>query len=105
VFFEENVPRPIIRKITDETQSLSSISREGWEGIQNGELIKRLVAGNWDVFVTADKYIRYQQQIGNRGVAIGELPTNRLSLLEPISSEIALAIRKVGQNGYVTISL
>ncbi|MFV0337115.1 MAG: hypothetical protein ACK5LK_02575 [Chthoniobacterales bacterium] len=42
-------------------------------GIQNGELIA-LIDGKFDVFLTADQNLRYQQNLMNRSIAIVELP-------------------------------
>jgi hypothetical protein len=42
----------------------------------NGDLL-RPADGSFDVFVVADKNMRYQQNLGGRHIAIVELPTNR----------------------------
>ena len=42
----------------------------GWKGIKNGELMLRAVTAGFDVFVTSDKNIRHQQNIGRYQVAV-----------------------------------
>jgi hypothetical protein len=49
----------------------------GWDAITNGELI-RLAEADFDVFVTSDQNIRYQQNLSGRRIAIFELSTNDL---------------------------
>ena len=49
----------------------------GWKGIKNGELL-RLAEGQFDLFITADQNIRYQQNLKERRISILELSTNDL---------------------------
>ncbi|MEM9480018.1 MAG: DUF5615 family PIN-like protein [Verrucomicrobiota bacterium] len=101
VFFDENVPRPLVKLVTDATQFVSGINERNWKGIENGELLRLLIDEEWDVFVTADKNIRYQQNLAGRGIAIIELPTNRLPTLQSLAKEITDAIANIEQDGYV----
>ena len=47
----------------------------GWTGTKNGELLRRAEA-EFDVFVTADQQLRFQQNLSGRALAIIVLPTN-----------------------------
>ena len=49
----------------------------GWTGKKNGELL-RLAEAAFDVFVTSDQNIRYQQNLSGCRIAIVELSTNKL---------------------------
>lgn len=42
-----------------------AVSDRGWKGIKNGELL-RLAEGQFDLFLTSDQNIRYQQNLGGR---------------------------------------
>ena len=55
---------------------VTSVQREGHRGIENGELLARL-EGHFDIFILADKNLRYQQNLRDRTIATIELPTNR----------------------------
>ena len=57
----------------------------------------------FDVFVTADKNLRYQQNLAGKKLAIVELPTNRLPLLRPMFPQIAEAVTKIGPGEYVQL--
>ena len=48
----------------------------GWTGIKNGDLV-RLAEEQFDVFVTSDQNLRYQQNLEGRRIAIAELSTNK----------------------------
>jgi len=79
-----------------------TVQFQGWSGKQNGELI-RLIDGRFDVFLTGDKNLRYQQRIESRQIAIVELPFTRLQSLEPYLDQIRAAIRNAVIGDYIQI--
>jgi hypothetical protein len=65
----------------------------GWSAIKNGELLS-LVSGQFDVFVTVDRNLSFQQNIKDLRIAVMVLRarTNRLSDLLPLVSDLPAAI-------------
>ena len=57
--------------------SCASAQAQGWSGIRNSELLERAEA-EFDLFITSDQNIRYQQNLAGRHIAILELSTNDL---------------------------
>jgi hypothetical protein len=53
----------------------TSPQRSGWGGFENGDLL-RLAEADYDLFVTSDQNLRYQQNLADRKIAILELSTN-----------------------------
>jgi len=82
---------------------VTSVQREGHGGKENGELLDCL-EGHFDVFVLADKNLRYQQNLTDREIAIVELPTNRWPLLKSIETEIRSSIESAIPGSYIVIS-
>ncbi len=78
------------------------MQKEGWGGIKNGELMQR-IEGRFDVFITSDKNLRYQQNLLQRQIAIIELPFNARRLVMPLVGKILSAIETIQPNGYVAI--
>ena len=76
VLFDHCVPRPFRDLLTD--CSVSTALEMGWERLKNGELLNAAEVGGFEVVITADKNLRYQQNLSARKIAIIELPTNRL---------------------------
>ena len=79
ILLDHCVPKPLRRWLPGET--VRTCHEEGWAGFRNGELLAAAEAAGFEVFITADKNLRYQQNLASRRLAIIELPTNRLSLL------------------------
>ena len=67
----------------------------GWKNILNGELLD-LAEGEFDLFITADQGVRYQQNLAGRQIAILELSTNKLRLIEAAASQIREAVDSIG---------
>lgn len=81
---------------------MTTVQEEGLAGTVNGALLRRL-EGEFDVFITADKNLRYQQNLSGRLLAIIELPTNRLPLLRPLFPRIAAAVESIAASAYVQV--
>ena len=91
ILLDECVPWPMHRLLTD--HSCTSVQAQGWSGIRNGDLLQRAEA-EFDLFITSDQNIRYQQNIASSGIAILELSTNDLRRIERARVSILDAINK-----------
>jgi hypothetical protein len=74
----------------------------GWTAIRNGELLA-LAAGSFDIFVTVDRNLVFQQNVGSISVAVIVLraKTNRLVDLRILTPDLLAAIGSA-QPGRIT---
>ena len=79
-----------------------TVPQAGWASIENGELLRRAQA-QFDVFVTVDRNLSFQQYLPQFSLAVIVLqaPTNRLSDLRPLVPEL-LRILATAPRGQVT---
>ena len=70
--------------------------------MKNGRLLA-LIDGSYDVFITADKNLRYQQNLEGRKISIIEVPFNDSAKLLPLAPEILLAIEQSIPGSYIEI--
>ncbi|MBP9112753.1 MAG: DUF5615 family PIN-like protein [Polyangiaceae bacterium] len=103
LLLDENVPRTL--KGLLDGHEVTTVQECGWAGIQNGELVEK-ADGAFDALITADRQLRYQQNLKNRRLAIVELPTNNRRLLKMQRDDILAALLEVAQRGllYVVVS-
>jgi len=73
ILLDECVPWPMHRLLTG--HDCTTAQKRGWGGISNGDLLQ-LAETEFDLFVTSDQNIRYQQNLAHRAIAILELSTN-----------------------------
>lgn len=79
ILLDECVPWPMHELLSG--HSCTTVQRRGWGGIKNGDLLQ-LAEGEFDLFITSDQGIHYQQNLAGRRIAIIELSTNKLRRLE-----------------------
>lgn len=101
IVFDENVPWPMRKFFPG--HDVTSVQREGFGGMENGELLGRL-DWDFDVFILCDKNLRYQQNLSGRVISIVELPTNRWPVLVKLEAEIARTVESSTSGSYLTVS-
>ena len=100
LILDENLPRPLLHMFPG--HEVTTVQELGLSGTKNGQLLAA-IEGRFDVFLTADKNLRYQQNLMGRTLAIIELPTNRLPLLRPLSTKMVEAVSTVAIGSYTVI--
>ena len=76
----------------------------GWTGLKNGELLT-LAERQFDVFITADQQLRYQQNLAGRRLAILVLPSNQVPMVTRLLPMIAQTLRDMTPGAFVELPL
>ena len=94
VLVDESLPRSLSRLLSGVTAE--SVFDRGWAGLTNGRLLT-VAAAEFDVFLTADQNLQYQQNLQNHkiGVVVVAAVTNRLADLEPLVSSMLEACQGI----------
>lgn len=103
VLFDEDVPRQLRRDL--QQFRVRTVQEEGWASVKNGELL-RLSSSEFDVLVTADKRLRFQQNIARYSVGVVVIATRdtRLPRLHQILDELRAAIRDVTAGAVIVVT-
>lgn len=82
----------------------TSVQRMGWSGIKNGELLDKMRQERFDVFITGDRNLQFQQHLPTAGVAVVVLRAGSTRLAEtlPLMKEVLEQIESL-RPGAVTI--
>ena len=75
----------------------------GWAELTNGDLLAAAEADGFEIFLTADKNIPYQQNLTGRRIALVVLGANQLEILFANVDQIRQAVGAVQAGGYVTV--
>lgn len=94
ILFDENLPRLLRRKLPE--FAVRTVQEEGWGTLKNGFLLRR-AEGTFDVLLTADRRMQYQQNLSAFGIGVVVIVTPRLQLrvLESVLDEIRVALATV----------
>lgn len=82
--------------------SVSTAHEMGWAELDNGRLLSAAEAA-FDVLVTTDQSLRYQQSIVGRRLAILVLPTTSWPKLQVHTQEVASAIDALEPGDFVEL--
>jgi len=96
ILLDEDIPRRLGVLILG--HEVTTVQRCGWAGIKNGKLLA-LAADMFDVFVTMDQNLEYQQNLQTLqtlpiAVLVVEAVSNRIEHLTPLVPSI---LRELGQ--------
>ncbi len=81
IVIDECVPRIVKKRLPH--RQIFTVQEMGWSGVKNGDLLK-LVDVEFDVFITSDKNLRYQQNLKDRQIAFILLPSNQIPVVEKL---------------------
>jgi hypothetical protein len=102
VLFDENVPDGIRRLLTHHT--VGTAPELGLAGLTNGDMIEAAEKGGFDVMITADQNLAYQQNLTGRRLALIVLTTNHWDAIRPEAARIVDAVEAIQSGGFVTIA-
>ena len=68
ILLDECVPRPLRSEFAG--HKISTVGEEGWAGKKNGELLALMAAAGFEVLLTVDQNLRYQQNLAASSVAV-----------------------------------
>jgi hypothetical protein len=77
----------------------------GWERISNGELLKLAEEAGFEVLLTTDKRIRYQQNLTGRKISIVVLGNSTWRIVRLYLSRIVLAVNEATPGSYKEVEI
>jgi predicted nuclease of predicted toxin-antitoxin system len=84
VLLDEQLPRRLVRELTG--HDVRTVQQQGWAGLTNGELLQRAAGAGFEVFLTADQNLQFQQNLARArlGVVVLVAPSNKPKDLLPL---------------------
>ena len=101
VLFDVNMPRPLRHELPG--HEVITAQAMGWGELENGDLIDAAEKAGFAALVTADRNLRYQQNLAGRTIGIIVLPNNKLRLLKMIAPEIRRVLDTLRPGDYVEL--
>ncbi len=84
---------------------MSTAYELGWSTLKNGELLAAAESNGFEVFVTTDTNLPYQQNLSNRKIAIVVLSTTSWPRIQKSVAAIVNAIDTATPNSYQIVSI
>lgn len=68
ILFDQGTPVPLRRQIIGHT--IDTVYEQGWDTLSNGHLLSIAEQAGYDIFITTDQNLRYQQKLSERHLII-----------------------------------
>ena len=93
VLLDECVPRSLRAELPG--HEVKTVAEAGWAGVKNGGLLQ-LAATRFDVLLTVDRKLEYQQNFSGLTIAVivVETPSNDIAVLRPLMSAVRETLPK-----------
>jgi hypothetical protein len=103
ILFDNNIPRGLARVLTAHT--VVEARARGWHLFKNGDLLNAAEDALFDVLVTSDKSIRYQQNFKQRKIALVVLSQGRWRLVRRRLEAVAAAVDAATPGSYSEVEI
>ena len=89
---DEQLPRQLAQELLG--HEVRTVQQQGWAGLGNGELLRRAAETGFEVFLTADQNLEFQQTLVRSSLRLIVLvaPSNALEDLLPLVPSILHSI-------------
>ena len=103
VLFDQGTPVKIATFLANHT--VRTTRQEGWERLANGDLLQAAEDAGFEVLLSTDNGIGYQQNLKGRKIAIVVLSRNRWRIVQRMIRKIVEAVDGATPGSYAVIEI
>jgi hypothetical protein len=100
ILFDHGTPAPLRRSLAG--HEISTAYEMGWAKLSNGELLAA-AEKSFDVFITTDQSLRYQQNLAGRRLAILVLPTTSWPAIQKHTDKVASSVNALKPGDFIEL--
>ncbi len=103
IIFDQGTPAPLRKSLT--LYEVSTVYELGWSTLQNGDLINQSEKKGFDLLITTDQNLKYQQNLMDRKIAIVVLSTTSWPRIKLSLTKILEVIANISASSYTEINI
>jgi hypothetical protein len=103
VLFDNGVPRCVAAVLKEHV--VEEARDRGWDRLTNGDLLSAAEVAGFELLLTTDRNIRYQQNLSTRLIAVVVLSKGSWPLIKRRLPEIAAAVAAATPGSYVDVEI
>ena len=92
ILFDQGTPVPLRGFLTG--HQVDTAYERGWQMLENGELLTAAETSGYDILLTTDQNLRYQQNLGARSISIIVLSSTSWPRIMKATAQIVAAIER-----------
>ena len=103
VLFDQGTPVPLRRYLR--SHEVTTVYELAWSTLQNGALLSKAAADGFEVLVTTDKNLKYQQNLSGRRLAVVVLLSTSWPKIQARASAVAIAVDGSTPGSYIEVEI
>lgn len=103
ILFDQGTPVPLRHALVDHI--VDTAFELGWSNLENGALVSCAEQGGYDLLITTDQSLRYQQSLAHRRIAVLVLLSTDWRRIQTRIEAIHGAITSLSAGGYVEVPI
>jgi hypothetical protein len=103
VLFDNGTPRGVTAALKGHV--VAEARAHGWDTFRNGDLLDAAEAAGFEVLITTDRNLRYQQNLTGRRIAIVVLGKARWRLIKPRLGAIVEAVDAASPGSFAEVDI
>jgi hypothetical protein len=103
IIFDQATPVPIRSYL--EGHTVRTAAQQGWDRLRNGDLLTAAEKAGFDILLTTDKNMRYQQNLAGRKIAIVVLGQQQWPRLRPHVQRVIDAVSACTPGSYTEVDI
>jgi len=103
IILDESVPQKL--RLLIDGHTVVTVAFQGWSGLKNGALLAAAEEAGFELLITADQEISYQQNLAGRKLAMLVLSTNNWDCIKSAAAQIVAAIGTVQPGSYTEVEI
>jgi hypothetical protein len=101
VLFDQGTPVPLRQALLG--HSVSTAYELGWATLKNGELLRSAEEAGFEVLVTTDTNLKYQQNLAARQIAVVVLSTTSWPRIRVVAESVSAAVNTASIGSHVEV--
>jgi predicted nuclease of predicted toxin-antitoxin system len=104
ILFDHGMPAGLARALPD--HAVTTAQAQGWDRLSNGDLLIEAEADGFELLITTDRRIRYQQNLSGRRIALIVLAgSTKWSRIQMHLQDISAAVEGVTPSSYCEVMI
>ena len=103
ILFDQGTPVPLRRSL--DAHEVATAYELGWSTVTNGDLIRLAEQEGYELLITTDTNLRYQQNLENRNIAILVLTTTSWPRIRLVADRDVTVIESMQDRSYQELEI
>lgn len=101
ILFDQGTPAPLRRHL--HPHAVDTVAERGWSNLSNGDLLRAAEQEGYQMLVTTDQNLRYQQNLTDRHIGIVVLLSTSWPRIRLKATAVFDAVEQIEHGGYLEI--